>query len=182
MRVVHLQGSCGAMRAILRRQRANVPKAEHVRQKIFTNPLTRLSGEVNYTRFASPVRARDSGQAISGLITKLSRVDWVKGFVSTATGRREPGRSYVVASPQRSLTSGLKKGKRRRRSPGGSERRASAWRIEQTLAISAFQPSPWRAAFGATRARSVSCEGTRYAEIPWRTSKPTRIETFNMRV
>jgi hypothetical protein len=35
------------------------------------------------------VLVRDSGQAISGLNTRLSRVDWVISLVSTTTVQRE---------------------------------------------------------------------------------------------
>jgi hypothetical protein len=90
------------------------------------------------------VLVRDSGQAISGLNTRLSRVDWVISLVSTTTGQRELNCASRPRRSKRSLTSESKKGKRRRRSPGGSMRRASVLRIEQTLAISAFQPSPRR--------------------------------------
>jgi hypothetical protein len=57
---------------------------------------------------------------------------------------------------------------------------AESWRIQrayqrpmdrnETLAISAFQPSPWRVEHGATRVGCVACEGARYAEDPWRDS------------
>ena len=77
------------------------------------------------------VLVRDSGQAISGLNTRLPRVDWVISLVSTTTGQRELGRALRPRRPERSLTSESKKGKRRRRSPGGSVERASAWWIEQ---------------------------------------------------
>ena len=69
---------------------------------------------------------------------EASRFDRVIGLVFSATGRRQPDRS-LWSPPLRSLTSGSKKGKRRRRSPGGSVGRASARWVEQTLAISAFQ-------------------------------------------
>ena len=70
---------------------------------------------------------------------------------------------------------------------------AESWRIRgacqrpmgrnKTLAISAFQPSPYRVPFGATWIGCVLCEGARYAEIPWiNLQAKTRIETFNLRV
>ena len=113
------------------------------------------------------VLARGSGQAISGLSARLSWVNRVDGLASTMNGAAQAGPGVVAASPERSLTSESKKGKRRRRSPGGSKRRLRVLRIEQTLAISAFQPSPRRIRFGATRVACAVCEGARYAEIPW---------------
>src|SRR5215813_8166595 len=98
-------------------------------------------------------------------------------------GAAQAGPGVVAPSPRaRSLTSESKKGKRRRRSPGGSKRRLGVLRIEQTLAISAFQPSPRRIRFGATRVACAVCEGARYAEIPWSDLQANQNRTFNLRV
>ena len=79
--------------------------------------------------------------------------------------KRRPPKSRPAAARSRTMPLA-------RQNLDRTSRRASARWIEQTLAISAFQPSPWRVRSGATRAGCVLCEGARYAEIPWITSKP----------